>query len=138
MRRAIGLSVAWSLLTLVLSAAESSKLPERARSPSPLAGSWEMITTSFIAQKHLTPTHFIWVHLEPKTKKIIRSMGGTYKQEGDDYTETIEFTSPEFADHIGTKAKFRVKIEGDKWIQTSPDVPQAPKEVWTRLSVKLP
>ena len=42
--------------------------------------------------------------------------GGTYKLEGDSYTEHIEFFAiPKF---VGATITFKIRWDGDEWIQT--------------------
>src|SRR5512133_48524 len=102
MKATSALFFALGLGCLVAFAADKPSMPEK--KVSPLVGTWEMALEKWNdakeftpppaerkALKFITPTHFIWVHIDPRTKKISNSMGGSYKHDGDAYTETIEF-----------------------------------------------
>jgi hypothetical protein len=94
-----------------------------AKELSPLVGTWELISEKWNnakeftpppaerkSLKYITPTHFIWVWVDPKTKKISNSMGGTYKLEGDSYVETVEFTFDGMGAYLGKQQKFTAKL----------------------------
>lgn len=121
-----------SLVTWLVLAAD--KVPVPAPKASPLIGTWEFIAPNFRSVKFITPTHFIWVWFDPKTKEISNSMGGRYKHEGDSYIEIIEFGTPENKDYFGKEFKFTVKLEADKWIHTGVN-PGGEKleEIWRRV-----
>ncbi|UZR93438.1 hypothetical protein [Chondrinema litorale] len=66
--------------------------------------------------KLVTNSHFTWVSYDEKS--VIASGGGTYKFNGDHYTENIDFfkqTSPEDPDLTGTSVTFNCRLVGDKW-----------------------
>jgi len=86
------------------------------------------------ALKFITPTHFIWTHFDPKTKKIGNSMGGTYTCEGDTYIETPQFAYEGMETYLGKAQKFTVKIEGDKLTQSG-ELSDGLKiqEIWKRV-----
>lgn len=112
-----------------------------------LVGTWEMVSTKYgdaqdftpigddlKALKFITPTHFIWTHFDPKTKKIGNSMGGTYTCEGDTYIETPQFAYEGMETYLGKAQKFTVKIEGDKLTQSG-ELSDGLKiqEIWKRV-----
>ena len=81
---------------------EPAKAPAAAATKlSPLVGTWEHVTPEFRSIKFLTPTHFIWIRMDPKGKEITESIAGRYKHEGDTYTETLEFGTPAMKDFLG-------------------------------------
>lgn len=114
---------------------------------SPLIGTWEMVSEKWgdaeeftappeerKALKFITPTHFVWVHIDPKTKKITNSMGGTYKRSGDSYVEIPEFAFEGMEAYVGKEQKFTAKVEGDKWTQSGVLSPgQKLEEIWQRV-----
>lgn len=112
-----------------------------------LLGTWEMVSTKYgdaqdftppgedlKALKFITPTHFVWTHFDPKTKKISNSMGGTYTYEGDTYTETPQFAYEGMETYLGKPQKFTVKIEGDKLTQSGAlSDGMKIQEIWKRV-----
>ena len=113
--------------------------PEKA---SPLEGTWELVDakytpadptfslSSYRQIKILTNTHWVFLSQErsaPKlttgsdaellaASKTFSAGGGTYALQGDAYTEHVEFfITPNF---VGASLKFKIKWEGDEWIQT--------------------
>jgi hypothetical protein len=102
MKNKSAMFIALGFVCLAVLAADKPATPEKKASP--LVGTWELVSEKWNdakeftpppatrkSLKFITPTHFIWVHVDPKTKKISNSMGGTYKHEGDSYIETVEF-----------------------------------------------
>ena len=104
-----------------------------------LEGAWELVDAKNVPAdpdfslaktrqiKIITRTHFAFLsqdrlpakpsaaHLAAAAKSFSAG-GGTYKLEGDSYTEHIEFFSvPKF---VGTSITFKIKWEGDEWIQS--------------------
>lgn len=123
------LATLW-LVSVSMDAAENKASNTSPASPT-LAGTWEMVSVKYgdateftetpkdlRATKFITPTHFIWVHVDPKTKKISNSMGGTYSFRDGQYIETPEFAFEGMEAYIGKAQKFTAKIEGDKWIHS--------------------
>ncbi len=62
-------------------------------------------------------------------------MGGSCQRQGGNYTETIEFYFPEaLKEYHNKKQDFRIKVEGDKLIQTGKlSDGQKLEEVWQRV-----
>ncbi|WP_425616502.1 hypothetical protein NA78x_000150 [Anatilimnocola sp. NA78] len=87
--------------------------------------------------KHITPTHFAGISYD-KDGKFIRSHGGTYSKQGEDYIETVEYTSNEgTADLIGKESKFTWKLDGNKWLHRGSTAAGTPiNEVWVRVEKK--
>lgn len=54
---------------------------------------------------------------DPKTGEIIYHHGGSYTLDGDNYVETFEFANENTKFLIGKKLKFKIKIDGDSYIQ---------------------
>jgi hypothetical protein len=112
-----------------------------------LVGTWEMVSTKYgdatesspvpddlKSMKFITPTHFIWVHFDPKTKKISNSMGGTYSLSGSTYIEKPEFAFEGMGEFVGKEQKFTAKLDGDKWIHSG-ELSNGVKleEIWRRV-----
>ncbi|PYJ86984.1 MAG: hypothetical protein DME22_03145 [Verrucomicrobia bacterium] len=117
------------------------------KNASPIVGTWELVSEKWgdakeftdppaerKSIKFITPTHWIWVWVDPKTKKITNSMGGTYKYAGDSYIEIPEFAFEGMGSYVGKEQKFTVKIEGDKWIHSGVlSAGQKLEEIWKRV-----
>ena len=85
--------------------------------------------------KHVTPTHFVWVHYD-RNVQITQAGGGSYVVSGDRYDETPEYGLGEgIRPLIGKRQSFTVRIAEDRWYQggkeTSGDVIE---EIWERLA----
>jgi len=130
MRLAIAAAVAIGLLGCA---------PEKA---SPLEGAWELVDakyapadptfslTTYRQIKILTKTHWAYLSQDRSAPKLTNGSdaellaaaktfgagGGTYILDGDTYTEHVEFfATPNL---VGASLKFKIKWEGDEWIQT--------------------
>ena len=138
----IHLTVVALLLTAVLFGAEPS-----AKDAGHL-GTWRLISTKYGDAKEfsdvskdephikiITPTHFIWVIYDPKTKLVSTSMGGSCRLQGSNYTETIEYFLPEgMKVYLGKEQVFTIKIEGDKLFQSGKLSDEMKiEEVWQRV-----
>lgn len=92
-----------------------------------LVGTWKMVSAKFGGQesdlpkesttyKHITPTQFVWVSVDPQTKQITRAAGGSYTLKGDSYEETPVYgLSPDFDTVRDKTHTFKCKIEGNRW-----------------------
>ena len=124
--------VAATIISLALTTIPGAEAPGAGKVPATaLVGTWEMVSTkngdatgssplpeNLKAMKFITPTHFIWAHFHPKTKKISNSMGGTYSLSGSTYTEKPEFAFEGMEEFVGKEQKFTAKLDGDKWIHS--------------------
>jgi len=145
MKSTYGLLLGLGLLSLVAWAADKAPLAEK-NAPS-LAGTWELTMEKYGDAKELTPastehksikfvtdTHFIWVWVDPKTKKVTTSMGGRYELKGDSYVETPEFATEGMEAYLGKAQKFTVKLEGDQWTHSGQlSEGMHIEEVWKRV-----
>ena len=106
-----------------------------------LAGTWILVGTpdktidppaSGGRLKFITGGHWAVTQADPTSGKVIFHHGGTYVIDGDTYSETVEYANESTADLIKKTFKFRIKMDGDTFIQTpiGPDNPYA--EVWKR------
>jgi hypothetical protein len=140
--------VAATIISLALTTIPGAEAPGAGRVPATaLVGTWEMVSTKYgdatessptpenlKAMKFITPTHFIWAHFDPKTKKISNSMGGTYSLSGSTYIEKPEFAFEGMEEFVGKEQKFTAKLEGDKWIHSG-ELSNGVKleEIWRRV-----
>ncbi len=145
MKKILLTGVALTALTWLVLAAD--KPSPSGTKTSPLVGTWELVSekwgdakefTSPPADrksiKFITATHFIWVWVDPKTRKITNSMGGTYQHDGDSYTETVEFAAEGMGAYVGKAQKFTAKLDGDKWIHSGVlSQGQRLEEIWKRV-----
>jgi hypothetical protein len=56
--------------------------------------------------------------LDPRTGVVVFHHGGTYKLDGDEYAETVEYAATNTANLIKQTYKFKIKVEGDTYTQT--------------------
>ena len=139
------LLASFCVLYLAAFAAENQTVP--AKNPSALVGTWELTLEKWgdekdftappanrRALKFITPTHFIWAWVDPKTKKVTNSMGGTYRLDGDSYVERVEFAFEGMGAYVGKEQKFTAKLEGDKWTHSGIlSEGQKLEEIWKRV-----
>jgi hypothetical protein len=144
MKSKSALFVALGLLCLVALGADNKS--ESGVNPTSLVGTWELVSVKYNdakdftaptperkSLKFITPTHFLWVWVNPK-KRITNSMGGTYKLEGDSYVETVEFAFEGMEAYVGKQQKFAARLEGDKWIHSGVlSEGQKIEEIWKRV-----
>ncbi len=81
--------------------------------------------------KFLGLHHWSTTQTNPETGEIVYHHGGIYTLEGDEYTETVLFATGTSAGQLGRSYKFKIKVEGDTFIQTGVDNPYSEK--WVRL-----
>lgn len=130
-------SLAMSLAIVAASALGSSAYAQEKAST--LEGAWELVAAKNVPAdpgfslaktrqiKIITKTHFAFLSQDrlpakpsaaelAAAAKSFSAGGGTYKLDGDSYTEHIEFFAvPKFT---GTSITFKIKWVGDEWIQT--------------------
>ena len=75
--------------------------------------------------------HWSTTQTNPATGEVVYHHGGTYSLDGDEYIETVRFAVGASADQLGRSYKFKIKVEGDTYIQTGVDNPYSEK--WGRL-----
>jgi hypothetical protein len=127
-KRILLTGVAFSFLYLALRVLAAGALGTEFRAEdNKLVGTWKMISATYNGQesdqpktmlclKHVTPTHWIWAFIDPATKKITMSAGGTYTIKDDTYVEMPLYTLGQGVEDILEKPqKFTFKIDGNKW-----------------------
>ncbi len=117
-------------------AAVSAKPPQLAED---LIGTWVLVgTPDKVGEppnaggrlKFITGRHFAVTQSDPETGAVIHHHGGTYKLDGDNYAETIDYANQSTADLIKQTFNFKVKVEGDSL--TLIGIGNPFKEVWKR------
>jgi hypothetical protein len=114
-----------------------------------LLGTWKQTRAKMGAQennptptsqeiKHVTQTHFTWVHYDPTTGKADASGGGTYSLVGGSYTEKIEFVfGPEDINALLRKQfQFACSIDGDTWTIKGNVLDTPLDETWERMAAQ--
>jgi hypothetical protein len=80
--------------------------------------------------KFFTGRHWTITQADPETGEVTFHHGGTYKLDGEDYAETVEYANKSTAELIKQTFKFKVKVEGDTYTQVGVGNPY--NEVWKR------
>lgn len=89
-----------------------------------IEGQWELVSGQNLPSgwkeiKLISGGHFIWVIYDTQKKNTAYTGGGTYKIEGDHYTEHVEFMTVDGADAlIGKDQPFTVKWQGNNLVIT--------------------
>ena len=95
--------------------------PKAEKTDETLVGSWERdsdhFPEHFVQIKHITPTHFTWVIYDSKEMVPYASAGGTWKLEGQKYTEKVEFATPSHEHLRGKEVVLDVVVKRDKFHQ---------------------
>jgi hypothetical protein len=78
--------------------------------------------------------HWVITESDPKTGEIVHHHGGTYTLDGDSYEETIKFAAESTQPLVGRTFKFKIKVEGDTYIQEGIENPF--NERWVRLKAE--
>lgn len=125
----LGLVLSGLVLTAVLGTLRAEDPKDASKPDARLVGTWKMVSAKFGGQqsdlpkttttyKHITPTQFIWVSIDPQTKQITRAAGGTYTLKGDTYEETPAYGLSTDFDVIRDKTHtFTCRLEGNRWFQ---------------------
>jgi hypothetical protein len=128
-RITLSLTLAFTLTSLGTALAQSQTDPEKAATKGSLStkllGAWAFAgkpdstddpkpgaTLKIIGLKH-----FVIVHAKPETGEVVHCHGGTYTLDGDTYAETVAFGNETRKFLIGQTIKFKIKVEGDIFIQ---------------------
>jgi hypothetical protein len=100
-----------------------------------LVGTWELTgainvnSTPMTSLKFFTGRHWNITKFD-KDGKVVFHHGGTYKLDGDQYTETIEYANENTADMIGRTFKFKITMKDDTYTQLGVD--NSFHEIWKR------
>jgi hypothetical protein len=89
-----------------------------------IEGHWELVSGPNVPPgwkeiKMITGGHFVWVMYEAQKKKNAYTGGGTYKLDGDHYTEHLDFMTVPGADSLIDKDQpFTFKLDGNSLVIT--------------------
>ena len=76
----------------------------------------------------------IWIWTDTRDGKILYSLGGRYTFDGKNYTEIIEYGTPNISSYYsGVKSVFKVKFEGNKMYIVGDNKKETYDEVWERV-----
>ncbi len=131
----------WCFVTLIGPAlAEDKAAAAQSELAKKMIGAWVLVGTpdnvgeppaSGGRLKFFTGRHWNITQPDPNTGEVIFHHGGTYKLDGDQYVETIEYANKSTADLISKTLKFKIKIDGDTYTQIGDGNPYT--EVWKRV-----
>src|SRR5215469_14588035 len=119
MRRAISILLATLLCAIVFPDRTAWGGPENK-----IEGHWELVSGETLPSgwkeiKLISGGHFIWVAYDTQKRKTAYTGGGTYKIEGDHYTEHVEFMTVDDSEAlIGKDQPFTIKREGNSLVVT--------------------
>jgi hypothetical protein len=82
--------------------------------------------------KFFTGKHWCVTQSDAKTGKVIFHHGGTYKLDGDTYTETVAYASAQTAGLLQKTFQFKLKLKGDTLTQVPVGAENPFAEVWQR------
>ena len=77
--------------------------------------SWTEFPEFMRYMKHITETHFTWVHYDVEQNEVLGTGGGTYSLKGAKYTVHIEYFYPPGSNQVGTSLTFTVEIKEGNW-----------------------
>jgi hypothetical protein len=110
-----------------------------------LIGTWKMVSAKYddqesvlpkqaVCLKHITPTHFMWVYIDPTTKEVSMSATGAYALKDQSYVEQLLYTLGGGLAALRDKPQnFTWKVEGNTWIHTGTlSSGRKLEEVWER------
>ena len=140
--KSVVLIICFLSLTILLVgqlSAQDKKAPQ-SKLEKDLVGTWVMVgTPEKIGEiptkggrlKFFTGRYWCITHADPETGKVTFHHGGTYKLDGNEYTEKIEYANESTEQLIKQTFKFMITVEGDTYTQIGVENPY--NEVWKRL-----
>jgi hypothetical protein len=72
-----------------------------------------------------------YTQTDEANRMVKAHFGGTYRVRGDEYAETVDYSTDPDDSELGRTLVFKVKVEGDTMTQTGVNNPYT--EVWQRL-----
>lgn len=116
-----------ALLMLALFVGAVSCVAEKGRKPSgeaDITGTWRLVYNNpardsavkefpaeFTEIKQITDGHFSWMLNSEGT--VFNGAGGTYRLDGDTYTETIGYGLPHMVRFVGKQAVYKISVKQD-------------------------
>jgi cytidyltransferase-like protein len=85
--------------------------------------------------KFFTGDHWCITEADPDNGVVVFHHGGTYKFEGGDYVESLEYANPTTMDRIGNTHRYKLSVEKGMLTQVGIDRPDF-AEVWRRVASK--
>jgi len=127
MRRLVCLGGVATLLAILAPALWAEDPVPNDQLAAKLVGTWKLV--SFKADgvesdlpkrltvlKHITPTHMTWIRIQPDTGEVVTMAGGTWKIEGDKFSDTPSYASGDAGKIVkGGTHTFTCKIVGNRW-----------------------
>ena len=136
------------VLPLIAVVSATPALPGRTFQTQPLvpvAGTWKLLSAKANDQaiefpagttilKHVTPTHFVFVHYD-RRGRITAAGGGRYRVTGGRYEEVVDYgLDAAMAPLIGKTQVFTIRIDGARWYHGGRETDgTAIEEVWERV-----
>ena len=130
---------------LSISCSEAPK-EEPEQIENPLVGTWKLVSAKhrgresdlaerYIIHKHITPTHYIWVHVDPNTQEIVRSIGGTYSFAEETFTtQTLYGYGNWYPSNRNKTNTLSCRVEDNKWYHAGRLANGAViEEIWERV-----
>lgn len=111
-----------------------------------IKGSWKLIKYNYTADtvlflypgtriKYIGDNNFCWVNIGSPNNKVTDTVGGTFKFDGENYTEYIEFVGSGMSFEANNEQRFTVRFEDDKlFLAGELSGGQKIREVWERLT----
>jgi hypothetical protein len=112
---------------------------------SDLVGTWSLVSAKSGGKridfpagttilKHVTPTHFVFLHHD-REGKLTQAGGGSYTVLGNSYVEMPEYgLGDAFQPLIGRRQSFTVRIADGRWYQSGREsTGDVIEEIWERL-----
>ena len=121
------------------------------KAQNPLVGTWSLVSAKHGGQesnlaeqytilKHITPTHYMWVWIDPNTQEIVMSSGGTYALTDETYTESPSFgLGRVFRNNRNSTNALTWRVEDNTWYHAGTLANGVPiEEIWQRQEKQTP
>jgi hypothetical protein len=120
---------------------------EPGKKPSPLLGTWELVSLKYGDQeaftdfpknlrriKMFTETRYIWFQFETDARQLHNAGGGSYTFADDSLTESTDFGLGEMISYLGKEHAFTIRVEGDTLHQSGAlSTGLKIQEIWRRV-----
>lgn len=127
----------------------ADKQGDKTKTQNKLIGTWKMVSAKYgggesdlpkrmTSLKHVTPTHFMWVRINPETAVATGGAGGTYSLKDGKYTETVTYGFGQGFVAVRDKShSFTYKIKGNRWEHVGSLASGLKiEEIWERVEEK--
>jgi len=122
---------------LFVTALSASSVQAQSQKTNPAVGVWKLVYPEVgtmgnqTKKKIITEGHFIWVHTFDNV--VAYSLGGICSYDGETYTETVQYRSPNMEDYIGEKAVYKLEFKDGKMYCSGTFGPEKIYEIWERV-----